>query len=260
MARIRSKREVPPGQAAPAIVLDADLQAALDYFSASAPLSLPKPDAWPAPTTRLAFERRTLAPPGAPPAPAVSNVELLDLDGDSRLELVVCDMRHGMVLLGRPYDPAAGLTLLAQVPNPDHATLVDLDRDGLKDLIISDLGEFFPWDHGKGGLVWLRGQKDGTYQKFGIGGLPRVADVEAADFDNDGDLDLVVAAFGYRETGQILRAREPDDELGAAGVRGADDRRARRGDQRAAGRSRRRRTDGLRRASSRRTTRRWSPT
>ena len=204
MARIRSKREVPPGEPAPPIDLDPDLKAALDFYVANAPAALPPPDAWPAQTTKLAFEHRTLSPPGAPPAPAVANVELLDVVGDPRPELVVCDMRHGMVLLGKPYDPSAGLTLIAQVPHPDHATLVDLDRDGLEDLLIADLGEFFPWDHGKGGFVWLRGQADGTFQKFAIGGLPRVADVEAADFDGDGDLDLVVAAFGYRQTGQIL--------------------------------------------------------
>ena len=36
-----------------------------------------------------------------------------------------------------------------------------------------------------------------------LDGWPRVADVEAADFNGDGRLDLVVAAFGYHTTGQI---------------------------------------------------------
>ena len=142
----------------------------------------------------------------------MSDVELVDLDGDARLELVVCDMRHGMVFLGRPYDPAAGLTPIAQLSNPARSQAVDLDRDGIKDLLVADLGEFLPRDHDKGAVVWLRGLGAGRFAPSAIGGLPRVADVEAADFDGDGDLDLVVSAFGYRKTGnvQILENRTTD--------------------------------------------------
>jgi hypothetical protein len=204
MMRIRAKREVPPGQAAPAIALDQDIRQALEYFSTHAPDALPVPPRWPAVTTKLAFDVTKLAPPGAPPAPAVANVEILDVVGDARPEVIVCDMRHGLVMMWKPYEPQAGMILLAYVNNPDHATLADLDADGHRDLLVSDLGEFFPWDHGKGGFTWLRGQANGTFQKFAIGGLPRVADVEPADFDGDGDLDLVVAAFGYREQGSIM--------------------------------------------------------
>ena len=89
-------------------------------------------------------------------------------------------------------------------------TPVDLDKDGLQDLLIADLGEFFPGDHHKGAVIWMRGLSNG---KFGpamwLDGWPRVADVEAADFNGDGKLDLVVAAFGYHTTGQICRPREP---------------------------------------------------
>lgn len=204
MARIRAGREVPPGQAAEPIVLEPDMRAALAWFEPRAPAALRSPDAWPDPTSRLRFDRRELTPPAAPPEPGVSNVELLDVVGDARPELIVCDMRHGMVLMGRPYDPAGGLTLLAQVPHPSHAAVADLDRDGIRDLLIADLGEFLPWDHDKGALVWLRGQKDGTFSRFGIGGLPRVSDVESGDFDGDGDLDVAIAAFGYRKTGRLL--------------------------------------------------------
>jgi hypothetical protein len=204
MARIRANREVPPGQPADPIALEPDMRAALAWFDAHAPAALNAPEPWPVPTRALRFDRRELTPPSAPPEPGVSNVELLDVVGDARPELVVCDMRHGMVLLGRPYDPAPSLTLIAQIPHPSHAAVVDLDRDGIRDLLVGDLGEFLPWDHDKGAFVWLRGQKGGTFSKFGIGGLPRVADVEAGDFDGDGDLDIVVAAFGYRKTGRLL--------------------------------------------------------
>jgi hypothetical protein len=52
--------------------------------------------------------------------------------------------------------------------------------------------------------VWLRGRQDGTFVPLEIGGLPRVADVEAADMDGDGKLDLLVAAYGWRKVGQTM--------------------------------------------------------
>ncbi len=129
---------------------------------------------------------------------------MTDLDQDKRLELIVCDMRHGMVLLGRPYDPSTGLTLIGQVPHPSRATVVDLDGDGVRDVLVADLGEFLPRDHDKGAVVWLRGLGGERFAPFAIGGLPRIASVEAADLDGDGDKDLIVAAFGYRRTGGVL--------------------------------------------------------
>jgi len=204
MARIRDNREVPPGQLAPPIDFAPDMEAALRHYRARAPEALAAPDAWPPIAARPAFERRALTPAGAPPAPAVANVELLDVDGDRRAELVVCDMREGMVWLARPYHVTGGMSLVARLAHPDHAAAVDLDRDGTRDLLIADLGEFLPADHDKGGFSWMRGQPAGGFSRFGIGGLPRVADVEAADMDGDGDLDLLIAAFGYRKTGQVL--------------------------------------------------------
>ena len=41
------------------------------------------------------------------------------------------------------------------------------------------------------------------FSPFWLDGWPRVADVEAADFNDDGKLDLAVAAFGYHKTGNI---------------------------------------------------------
>jgi hypothetical protein len=204
MERIRSGREAPPGQAAIPITLPDDMQAALRHYERLAPGALPAPERWPAVAPVPAFTLVALSPPAAPPTPAVSNVELLDVEGDARPELVVCDMRHGMVFVARPYDPSPALRLVAQVPHPSHAAMTDLDRDGRKDLLIADLGEFFPWDHDKGAVVWLRGQDGGRFAPFAIGGLPRVADVEASDVDGDGDLDLIVAAFGYRRTGGLM--------------------------------------------------------
>jgi hypothetical protein len=110
-------------------------------------------------------------------------------------------MRHGVVLLGRPYEPKTPLLQLAQIPSPAHATPVDLDGDGVKDLLVADLGGFLPGDHDRGQVVWLRGLETGGFSTFAMGGFPRVADAEAADFYGDGKLDIIVAGFGWRRTG-----------------------------------------------------------
>jgi hypothetical protein len=131
-------------------------------------------------------------------------VRFLDLDGDGRLQVVAADMSAGLVVAADPLRPEAGMRVLAQVPHPCHTEAVDLDRDRLVDLVVADLGDVPPGDYLKGSVVWLRRLKEGGYKAYTLAsGLPRVADVQAADVDGDGDLDLIVAAFGWREVGGI---------------------------------------------------------
>lgn len=200
MQRIRDGSEA---TATPSTTLPADFLAALAWYERHAPGALARRADWPAPGAP-SLRPRGLTPPEAPPTPVVADVTLADVDQDGRLELIVCDMRHGMVLLGRPYDLGAGLTLIAQVPHPSRAQVVDLDGDGVRDVLVADLGEFLPRDHDKGAMVWLRGLGGGRFSPFAIGGLPRIASVDAADLDDDGDKDLIVAAFGYRKTGSVF--------------------------------------------------------
>ncbi len=202
---------------APPVTLDFDMERLVGFYEARSPHKLAEPEPWPAPEPEgLRFAKAGMSP-AAPPsgtkgpgsaggdAPVVAHVRFLDLDGSRRLQVVATDMRSGFILAGDPRRPDAGLRTLARATSPCHLEVVDLDRDGLLDLLVADLGDFAPEDHEKGSVLWLRRRPSGEYERIVLASrLPRVADVQAVDVDGDGDLDLVAAAFGWRTVGGLL--------------------------------------------------------
>jgi hypothetical protein len=207
MLFIRDKRLPPAGPPTTVyktVQLPPDFEQALAYYTSRAPDRLPLPEPWPAAAdSSLKFERRSLTLSEMPPTPAVSNVQLVTSESTKRLTLLGTDMRQGVVFRGDLSSTSKELEVVASIPHPAHVTPTDVDGDGARDLLIAELGEFFPADHRKGAVIWLRGLANGKFGAFWLDGWPRVADVQAADFNGDGRSDLLVGAFGWRTSGQI---------------------------------------------------------
>lgn len=194
------------------------LEEVVAYFETLAPNELDAPPWGPAaPGTEVNFERRKLR--GVSPGeeiPGTGNVRLIELFEDvDGPELVVCDMFSGWVSWTDPNDPKMGLQGLARLTAPAHAEAVDLDKDGQMDLLVADLGQVMPSDKKLGSVVWLRRTGKREFEVIRIArNLGRVADAQAADFDGDGDLDVVVAVFGWITVGRILYLENQSEQGG----------------------------------------------
>jgi hypothetical protein len=168
----------------------------------------------PYPPTPVAFRRTPLEVPGeAAHLPMYTHVQVVDLDGDGVEEILACDaLGHRLVRFDRRSDaaafgPAGGVweatTVAEDLHVPAHATVVDIDGDGDLDIVVAILGDILPSDADVGRVELLERTESGYERRVLLDNVRRVADVQAADLDGDGDIDLAVAVFGYAR-GEVL--------------------------------------------------------
>lgn len=141
--------------------------------------------------------------------PQITNVQVVDVDGDGQVEVLCCDALQNQVSILRldntndAPNSSTEEVLIRDVAAPAHATVVDIDGDADLDIVVAVLGNILP-DDSVIGRVELFENTDNGYQRHVIlNDVRRVADVQPADFDQDGDVDLAVAVFGYAR-GSIL--------------------------------------------------------
>jgi hypothetical protein len=124
------------------------------YYEHRAPEALPALPHFPvAGELPVRFQRSGHRPPGLPPNPGVTNVNLVHLFDPHKLDVLVCDTRAGQVLALQPYQDPPLWRSLGKVQAPAHAEVVDLDGDGHPDLLVANLGSFYPSDDLVGSVV-----------------------------------------------------------------------------------------------------------
>ena len=140
--------------------------------------------------------------------PRITNINITDLDTDGTMDLLICDaVRHTIWWQRRTVDndwTTVPLVPENSLPAPAHTAVVDIDADGDPDILVAILRSVWPTDSRHGQVVALINDGELGFEVMVIADdLRRVTDVQPADFDADGDIDLVVAEFGYLH-GRVL--------------------------------------------------------
>lgn len=134
--------------------------------------------------------------------PWIPDLKIHDLDKDGLLDILVCDGVTDKVswIQQKPVNVFTEYLIAENLKGPAHISPCDIDKDGDDDLLVASMGMIRPTNDKIGTVVVLENNGDQTFARHDlISDIARVTDIRGADFDQDGDIDLVVGQFGYAQ-------------------------------------------------------------
>lgn len=217
--------------------------ATIRYFQAGAPEALLIPPAFerhdtPSPVT---FQALPLSAEAIGQNPAIADIKVLPgPQGSNAVDLLTTDMRSGEIRRWSLVGPKVSTRVIARGSSPCRLTAVSPASGFPSRWLVGDLGGFMPEDHHRGRVCAVDdAAPDAPAADVSLvaADLARVVEVTPFDYDADGRTDLLVAEFGWRQTGSLCvllaggegasegfddRRQIIDPRAGAIGVRTAD--------------------------------------
>ena len=168
------------------------------YFQRAAPIEVkvPRADSFVATPAPVQFKEISLSSERFA-SPTTSQIQW---NGPSK-SIFFTHMQNGELRQYLPNSESQRSTVVATGKNICRAHLCDWDGDGKPDYLLSEIGGLSVADHYEGRVSLKLGDSAPTVLAEQ---LSRVVDARPFDYDEDGDLDILVSDFGWLKTGSLL--------------------------------------------------------
>ena len=205
----------------------------IHYFQSQAPdrIDLPSSEEFPTSPTHVKFV-------GSPLLLSGDNISLTaDIKWDnSTKSLFFSDMANGKLrswsfakeasLLDRSSDEFVTLAPECEIAKGNHLCRIhecDWNQDGIRDYLIAEIGSMIISDQKLGSVSIFLGQSDGKLNRVVLADeLARPAEAIAFDYDEDGDLDILIAEFGYHKSGCLSLLRNQTNDPSIPSLKASD--------------------------------------